>query len=162
MARTIGAGRGRAAAAGAGRLVERVDRHARVPFCINPLRSGPRCSRRPPPAFAPEVDGGVVYLAVIAVWVIVGACWFREPGGPGFSPLAAGVALAASALVVGRLGLGKAGCFGVLLVLAAAAQLMMARPQRIPAARSIEGQGGVPAGDAARRSPLEPTVGPAR
>jgi hypothetical protein len=77
-----------------------------------------------PPAEAPDrvAAAGVA----IAVMIVVGACWFREPGGPGLSPLAAGLALAGIALVLRYLGLGWLGCFGTLVVLAAAAQVMLA------------------------------------
>jgi hypothetical protein len=77
-----------------------------------------------PPAEAPDrVAAAGVTIAVI---LVVGTCSLREPGGPGLSPLAAGLALAGIALVLRYLGLGWLGCFGTLVVLAAAAQVMLA------------------------------------
>jgi hypothetical protein len=73
----------------------------------------------------------------IAVLIVIGTCSLREPGGPGLSPLAAGLAIAGIALVVRYLGLGWLGCFGTLLVLAAAAQVSLSGARRPKAIRHL-------------------------
>ena len=72
----------------------------------------------------PEIDPIVLPVVVLAVMLLVGSCALRTPGRPGLSPLATGLAITAITLVVRYLGLGKLGCLGTLVVLAAAAQVM--------------------------------------